>query len=488
MVHPDNTKLLPAWLHRNGSNVQHLRLQFYANPISLLSVLPTSTPQLKSLRAFGLSILNQPMPINVAATWKALSRLTSLEVDTVTYLARGVKQLPNLVELSLTSFTGYSSSSIMHTISNLQQLQVLCLPAMDCYQGYTFTKQELDVFGSLQQLQQVDNICINSADLTHPFVLSKCYPTIQTMIRGSTREIDITEWVQKGGDRRVMKLVLASKSLEGLGRPSIVHWAGLSSLRSLELIRLDLSPELQQLRELTQLTHLKMDNCSPPLHSIHQLPPGLCSLSLDNLWCHAAIHEQQQQQEVSRTSTAPQLPHLTSLVLKGDRTAYSAGKIITALLNLQRLVLDSRLLAPDFRLEPLSQLTSLSSLTVPHLGLGNRVLEGLSVMEKLPDLQQLRVTRQRISPVQGLEVAARLGHLTEIKLDVESARHRCGHVVSGGPLQVRVLGLVGKRWKEPVLSLIGDAKFKSVTPLAWWAWCLRWQAHTLDRNEPLSVC
>jgi hypothetical protein len=47
-------KLLSYWLARNGSIVQHLRFRFSTNPMHLLSTLPTSTPQLRSLRAAGL--------------------------------------------------------------------------------------------------------------------------------------------------------------------------------------------------------------------------------------------------------------------------------------------------------------------------------------------------------------------------------------------------------------------------------------------------
>jgi hypothetical protein len=283
--------------------------------------------------------------------------------------------------------------------------------------------------------------------------VGKCYPAIEIMISGVDSARDLLGWVQRGGDQQVTKLVM-SPSLESFKNPSVSHWAGFAALRSLELICLDLSPGLQQLRGLTQLTHLKMAGCSPAFHTIHQLPPSLCSLSLDNLWSDAALDDQQQQ-EVASTST--QLSHLTSLVLKGDRTASSAVGLITALVNLRQLVVDSGYLVMASMLEPLSQLTSLSSLTVSRLGLGNKGLEGLLVMEKLPVLQQLKVTRQRISPVQGLEVAARLGHLTEIKLDLESARHWWGHVVLGGPLQVRVSGLVAERRESPCPALCENA-------------------------------
>jgi hypothetical protein len=57
-----NTELVSSWLRRNGSNVQHLRLNCITNPLPLLSTLPTRTPQLKSLRASGLWRLKGVMP------------------------------------------------------------------------------------------------------------------------------------------------------------------------------------------------------------------------------------------------------------------------------------------------------------------------------------------------------------------------------------------------------------------------------------------
>jgi hypothetical protein len=427
------TELLCFWLLRNGSNVQHLRLQFATNPLPLLSTLPTSTPQLKSLRASGAYCLDQVVPVEAAAAWGALSSLTSLEVEVLSSLAPAVKQLPNLVELSVTGSVMFYSSSLMLIISTLPQLQVLRFPIFEWYHSYCCTKQELDGLSTMQQLQQVDGMRLDSIDLTHPFVSSKCYPSIQIMLSARDRGRHIADWVQRGGVKQVTKLLICSYNLGGkVIIPSISQWSGFTALRSLELNRLDLSPGLQQLRGLTQLTHLKMERCSPEIHSLDQLPPCLCSLSLDNLRSNAALHEQQQQQQQVSSSSTPQLPHLTRLVLTGDSAVFSADSFVPALQSLQQLLLFT--CSPGFNLEPLSQLTSVSSLTLPNLGSG--LLEGISVLAKFPALQQLEVTRQFITPVDGLEIAATLGHLTAVKVLMVHSGAWSSNIFCGGILQV----------------------------------------------------
>jgi hypothetical protein len=133
---------------------------------------------------------------------------------------------------------------------------------------------------------------------------------------------------------------------------------------------------------------------------------------------------------------------------------YSAGRVIKSLTNLQELVLDSTFFSLGATLDPLTQLTSISSLTIPSLGPLSMVLEEIPVLPKIPGLQQLEVTRQCLGPVHGLEIAATLGHLTAIKLGLGSARDQRDLVVSGGPLQVRVLALVARKMEEPVCSLV----------------------------------
>jgi hypothetical protein len=433
-----NAELLSSWLLRNGSTVQHLCLRFKINPLPLLSTLPTSTPQLKCLRVSGLFHLHKFLPAEAAAAWGALSSLTSLEIDILSSLAPAVKQLPNLVELSVTSFLAYYNMTL---VPALPQLQVLRLPAFDLYRSADiFAKQELVGLSSMQQLQHVDNIRVDSADLTHPFVMSKCYPSILVVISATDRTRDIAEWVQRGGGKQVMDLVISSRGLKSSVKPSIAYWLGFTALRSLELIHLDLSPGLQQLRGLTQLTHLTMDNCSPDIHSLGQLPPCLCSLSLDNLRWNAALHEQQQQQQASCRSV-PQLPNLTRLVLSGDSAVSSAGRMMTAFLDLQQFVLKFTASALGSMLHPLSQLTSLSSLTVSYLGAANTVLEGVLVLSKFPALQQLEVSEQVISPLNGLEIAATLGHLTAVKVIIEGPLWRI-RMSCGDLLQVRNIRLV----------------------------------------------
>jgi hypothetical protein len=441
------SELLCSWLSRNGSILQHLGLRFNVDPLPLLSTLPTSTPQLKNLRASGLCLLDGIMPVEAAAAWGALSSLTSLEVDTLSNLAPALKQLPNLVELSLTDVLIFSQPPTVDLLlSAMPQLQILRLPAYDrcCVCGVT--KQQLDKISAMQQLQHVDNSWVYLEDLSHPFIMSKCYPSLQIIVKATDETGDIADWVQRGGGKQVTKLLICSNWLTGSGRPSISQWPVFSALRILELLQLDLSPGLQQLRGLTQLTHLNMESCTPDLHSLDQLPPGLCSLSLDNLTANAALPEQQQQQQVS-TSSTPQLPHLTSLVLTGDRAVSSAGRIVVDLTNLQQLELKYALFVPGSTLDPLSQLTCLSSLSLsilidplpgPHR---DGWQEGISALAKFPALRQLEVTRQSLEPLHILQIAVALGHLTAIKVclrtDPRHTRYWSGQLVSGGPLQVR---------------------------------------------------
>jgi hypothetical protein len=367
------------------------------------------------------------MPDEAAAAWGALSSLTSLEVDTMLSLAPAVKQLPNLVELSAADFT-MSRGTISSMISALPQLQVLRYLAFKPCSG-RYSNEYLNGFSSTK-LQQVDGMSLDPANLSHPLAISKCYPTMRIVISSRNRAGDIADWVQRGGGKQVTKLLICSDEHRLMGRPSISHWPGIPALRNLELYHLDLSPGLQQLRGLTQLTHLQLDNCSPDLHSLDQLPPGLCSLSLDNLRGDAALQEQHQQ-------AVPQLPHLTKLVIKGDRAVTSSGRVVTALLNLQQLTLDpNEEFSPGSTLATLSHLTSLSSLIIPYLGRGNKLLEGVNVLAMIPCLQQVEVTRQYFNPLLGLEIAAKLGNHTAIKLDMRDCRSWGISINYGGMLQV----------------------------------------------------
>jgi hypothetical protein len=438
----ENIELFSLWLLRNGSNVQHLHLRFKSNPLPLLSTLPTSTPQLKGLRVAGLVHLHGHRPGEAVAAWGALSSLTSLEVDTLTHMVSAVKQLPNLVELSVATSLSVNHSLVM-LVAALPRLQVLRLPALDIFcPSYIVTKQELDGLRSLQQLQRVDNVCVEPADLTHPFVISKCYPSMHIMMRRADDSLGIADWVDRGGGKQLPELVLCA--IYSRTKPVVTHWSGFTALRSLELIDVDLNTGLQQLRGLTQLTHLKMDRCSPDIGSLGQLPPGLISLSLDNLRLDAVLHEQQQQQQQQGSSVSTsQLPHLTSLVLKN--AVASGERVITGLTNLQQLVLERNAFIPSSWFDSFSQLTCLSSLTIPSLGPSNLVLEKISLLAKSPSLQQLEVTRQFLPPLQGLEIGATLGHLTAIKLCIDRPRDLWDGIVSGDLLQVR--GFKAQHWR-----------------------------------------
>jgi hypothetical protein len=248
-------------------------------------------------------------------------------------------------------------------------------------------------------------------------------------------------------------LIVCEKRGGSMDNPSILQWSGFTALQSLELNRLDLSPGLQQLRGLTQLTHLKMERCSPDLPSFDQLPPGLCSLSLDNLRSNAALHEQQQQQPQVSSSSIPQLPHLTRLVLKGDSAVSSAARVVAALSNLQELDLDRFYsYATDFTLDPLSQLTSLSSLSVTFLGLRKwEELEEKIALQKFPALKQLELFGLRPPPLHGMELAKTLRYLKSIRLNLRGVGSWRHQGVSGGPLQVRVAGLYARQLRQLAL-------------------------------------
>jgi hypothetical protein len=403
-----------------------------------LCLLPTTTPQLKSLRVTGLAFLNGPLPVDSApAPWGTLSSLTSLEVDILTHVEPAVKQLPNLVELTL-SDRALRSGSIALMMSTVPQLQVFRIAAIEGPFADCCTKQELDGLSSMQQLRQADGMRIDSTDLTHPLVMTKCYPSINISVSSADRAGDIGEWAQRGGGKQVTKLLIYGRADFGgsMVKGTVSDWSGLNVLRSLELLQLDLSPGLQQLRGLTQLTHLKMQRCSPDIHSLDQLPTSLCSLSVDNLRFNAALHEQQQQQEEELSSRlVPQLPHLTSLLLSWDSSLESAGRVVTNFISLQQLVLTLMDSSVCSALDPFSQLTSLSSLTIPSFGSG--VTEGVSVLAKLPGLQQLEVVGDLMNPLRGLEIAASLGHLTAITLNINPFGGWIPGVFSGGMLQVR---------------------------------------------------
>jgi hypothetical protein len=317
----------------------------------------------------------------------------------------------------------------------MPRLLILRLPAYKHFSHYCFIREELDSLSSMQQLEHVEEVRVDSANLSHPFLISKCYPALQVVISKPDTAGDVAEWAQRGCAKQVQKLYILS-GLNGVSaKPSMSPWPVFTALRTLGLISLDLTPGLQQLRELTQLKHLEMRDCDPTIHSLNQLPSGICSLTCDNLRGDAALHEQQQQ--VLNTSS-PQLPHLTRLVLKGDSAVAAAGAVVAGTPNLQQLVLDCNILASEFTVDPFSQLTSLSSLTLPNLGQRDQVLEVITVLEKFPALKQLQATKGSCSvfPVHGLEVATRLSNLTSVKLLIRSTYLYDHTEMSGGLLEV----------------------------------------------------
>jgi hypothetical protein len=401
----------------------------------------------KSLRDYGLHSLERLMPEQAAAAWQGMRCLTSLEVDTLMYLQPAVKQLPSLVELFVRDTTYFPSSAVMQVLSATPQLQVLRLPAHKLYEGFpfSFTKEQLDGLSAMQQLQRVDDMRVNASELTHVFAMNNCYPSLQVVMSATERGAAVSEWMERGGGKQVRKLTIVAEVLWGTIKPSMSQWSGLKALQTLVLTGLDLTPGLQQLRGLKQLKKLEMKYCSPFIYSLEQLPPGLCDLSLrDNLRENTALHEQQQQQQVSSTSQ-PQLPHLTRLILKGDSSVSCAGGVVAGTPNLQQLVLDCPTFAESMLIR-FTELTALSALTLPYQYSPDTVLQAVSVLDRYMCLRDL-TTSWGVTPLPGLEVAQYLKHITSFKLVVQGECVPASIPVSGGLLEVSVSGFDRGSWK-----------------------------------------
>ena len=428
------TKVLSSWLRRNGIQLQHLSLGFLTSPGPLLSILPSSTPQLRNLRINGMYYLKEPITALEAPAWGALTNLTRLELDVLDPLAPAVRYLTNLVELStsdlLCSFYHRSFSSLLKSVA--PQLRVLHLRCA-VYTRPTISRPGLDVLSSMQQLQQVNGITVDAADLDHPLVVKMCYPILQIALSTPDSSANVEDWVRTGGGSRSERLCITSPEDAGV-KPVLPHWEGVGLLRELELHHVDLGPVLQQLRGLTQLTQLQMVGCSPDLLSLDQLPSSLCSLSLDNF----RYQQQQQQHDQWPGTDTSWLQHLTSIVLVG-RSAFSPQlRALRALPGLQQLVLERQLFMPSASLSILSEMSSISSLSIPHIGSGEMVLESITLLAGFPGLRRLEVSKRPVTTLHGLEMAAKLGHLTSIQVCVASkARPWVTLRAFGGPLQVR---------------------------------------------------
>jgi hypothetical protein len=104
--------------------------------------------------------------------------------------------------------------------------------------------------------------------------------------------------------------------------------------------------------------------------------------------------------------------------------------------KLQQLVLDSISFAAVSSLDPLTQISSLSALTIPHLRPKEKVLQGVSVLANFVALKKLELARWGVTPLQGLMLAQRLEDLRLIKLEVRSFYLDTSYRVSGSLLEV----------------------------------------------------
>ena len=380
----ESIKQLSSWLRRNGGQLQHLSLTISTtSPWPILSILSNSTPQLQSLRLRGLHESTGPMKDEEAAGLGALTMLTSLDVDNLRSIAPALHHLSAVVELSVANVgVGSSFALLPPALPQLQVLRVIPRSPVPttCHRGY------LDYLASMQQLSEVDGLVVEPDDLDHVLFAGACHPSVHIRIDPRANNMGLVEgWISSGGGRRVVELSILNPSW-GSPKPLLPRAGALELLQGLDLCNVDLGPGLQQLMELTQLTKLQMMGCSPDVLSLDQLPPSLCSLSLDNLRCLPLAEGQQQQQQLN-SAASPCLQHLTSLTLMGEKIPPAAVESLSTLVHLQQLELGY---AVSSSLSALGALPFLTALSIPMGGFSfpsssqvANALRGLSGLQSL---------------------------------------------------------------------------------------------------------
>ena len=128
-------KQLSSWLRRNGNQLQHLAVQFSTSkvPASFLSLIPSSTPQLQSLKLRGLLGLTGNISAEEAAAWGGLTSFTSLDVNCLQPFDAVMQYLEYIEELTVSEIALYDldKNALAALQSNLPRLRVLrMLPLM----------------------------------------------------------------------------------------------------------------------------------------------------------------------------------------------------------------------------------------------------------------------------------------------------------------------------------------------------------------------
>ena len=422
-------KQLSSWLLCNGNQLQHLSVRFSTLnfPASFLSNIPISTPQLQSLKLRGLACLTGDISADDAAAWGRLTSLTSLDVDCLQAFDGPMQYLQYVEELSVSEIGVYDlNENVCAALqAKLPRLRVLRMQPLMGGVYCSLNRQALDILSKKPQLQQVEGAYVYAQDLHHPAV-GLVHPSMRISLRRENCRIEQVEgWGEQGGGKQLTKLVLTCRQ-----HPCSIVLAklqGLPMLRSLELSGASLEAAQHQLQQLTQLTELVLEGCSPPL-SLAELPQQLVKLSIDK------ITEQAQQPGQHRSSST--LPHLTSLTLSHLSITDATMREVSSLPQLQDLTLvQTDRVTPSGGLACLQQLDSLTSLRLsrfmPESGLGS---DGCSVLSDLSSLRYFAITNPETAGT-GLGLAEALAHVPSIQLLVGDWNHH--EKVAGGSAEVR---------------------------------------------------
>ena len=419
-------KQLSSWLQHNGSQLQHLSLDLsgLSSPSScLLSIIPSSTPQLQHLRLRGLYELTGDISAEEAAAWGGLTKLTSLEVDDTQRFGAPMQYLEHVQELSVSGTSTYLAEDACAAVQfKLPRLRVLRVQGPEVC--WSISRQDLDILSGKQELQQVEGVSVCAEDLDHAAV-RLLYPYLVIITYSSIEPVDA--WLQKGGG---MKLVNLGLCCGGQPCGSVLgKLQGLPLLRRLRLSSVGLGAGAQGLQQLTRITRLDLFSCSPALTSLPQLPPQLRELTMDN---YTAQPQQQQAQQEGPTSW---LQHLSSLKLSGDTISDAAMRDFSRLPQLQELCLQATIATARGGLACFSALQCLTSLTVSSINTAGGQHADFSVLSALMSLQHFAVAGP-VPTWAALCIVESLAHVPAIHMAVGNSEHFKRS--SGGPQEVRV--------------------------------------------------
>ena len=155
-------KQLSSWLRHNGNQLQHLSLDLsgFDTPPSFFSSIPTSTPQLQSLKLRGLVRVTSDISADDASTWGALTRLTCLDVDHLQTFDAPMQYLTNVKKLSVSvsdrSAVEQLSSWLRRNGNQLQHLSLDLSGLPSCCSDLSIPSSFLSIIpSSTPQLQHL---------------------------------------------------------------------------------------------------------------------------------------------------------------------------------------------------------------------------------------------------------------------------------------------------------------------------------------------